>query len=166
MPPFRLPQRCHRDPTQEAVLVVVRVGLERSIQIRPLFPIAAERPRGEDRDLARILDEVAAAMTSKPQAIALTGADAEYSQLALEGARENAQKYGSRSSTIALIRRIPSTLPPSCGRSRPRARIPFTWPHTRLTRGISPCRLRRGGHRRNYLAAVPSDCSLPRSRRS
>jgi branched-chain amino acid transport system substrate-binding protein len=40
--------------------------------------------------------ELAAALDPKPQTVALVGADAEYSVLALEGARENASKHGFR----------------------------------------------------------------------
>jgi len=40
--------------------------------------------------------ELAAALDPKPQTVALLGADAEYSVLALEGARENASKHGFR----------------------------------------------------------------------
>ena len=40
--------------------------------------------------------ELAAALSPKPQTVALVGADAEFSVLALEGARENAKKHGIR----------------------------------------------------------------------
>jgi branched-chain amino acid transport system substrate-binding protein len=40
--------------------------------------------------------ELAAALNPKPQTVALVGADAEFSVLALEGARENAKKHGLR----------------------------------------------------------------------
>jgi branched-chain amino acid transport system substrate-binding protein len=40
--------------------------------------------------------ELAAALNPKPQTVALVGADAEFSVLALEGARENAKKHGFR----------------------------------------------------------------------
>lgn len=40
--------------------------------------------------------EVAAAMSPKPQTVALVGADAEYGALSLEGARENAKSAGIR----------------------------------------------------------------------
>ena len=71
---------------------------DRYFQLQPNGPVAKT-------EISRGFYEVAAAMTPKPTTIALTGADAEYSQLALEGARENAKKYGIK---IVYDRTYPS----------------------------------------------------------
>lgn len=71
---------------------------DRYFQIQPNGPTAKT-------EISRGFYEVASAMIPKPQTIALTGADAEYSQLALEGARENAKKYGIK---IVYDRTYPS----------------------------------------------------------
>jgi branched-chain amino acid transport system substrate-binding protein len=49
--------------------------------------------------------ELAAAMDPKPQTVALIGADAEFAQVVLDGARENAKKYGIK---IVYDRSFPS----------------------------------------------------------
>ena len=59
----------------------------RYFQIQPNGPQAKY-------ELSKGFFEVAAAMKPKPQTVAMVGADAEYSILALQGARENAKKYG------------------------------------------------------------------------
>jgi branched-chain amino acid transport system substrate-binding protein len=71
---------------------------DRYFQLQPNGPTAKT-------EISRGFYEVATAMTPKPTTIALTGADAEYSQLALEGARENAKKYGVK---IVYDRTYPS----------------------------------------------------------
>ena len=71
---------------------------DRYFQLQPNGPVAKT-------EISRGFYEVASAMTPKPTTIALTGADAEYSQLALEGARENAKKYGIK---IVYDRTYPS----------------------------------------------------------
>lgn len=71
---------------------------DRYFQLQPNGPTAKT-------EISRGFYEIATAMTPKPTTIALTGADAEYSQLALEGARENAKKYGIK---IVYDRTYPS----------------------------------------------------------
>ena len=71
---------------------------DRYFQLQPNGPTAKT-------EISRGFYEVASAMTPKPKTIALTGADAEYSQLALEGARINAKKYGMK---IVYDRTYPS----------------------------------------------------------
>jgi branched-chain amino acid transport system substrate-binding protein len=53
-------------------------------------------PQGTDARLeySRGFYEVAMAMNPKPQTVAIAGADAEYSRIATDGARENAEKHG------------------------------------------------------------------------
>jgi branched-chain amino acid transport system substrate-binding protein len=53
-------------------------------------------PQGTDARLeySRGYYEVAMSMTPKPQTVAIAGADAEYSRIATDGARENAEKHG------------------------------------------------------------------------
>jgi branched-chain amino acid transport system substrate-binding protein len=66
--------------------------------------------------------EVALATTPKPQTVAIVGADAEYAQIATDGARENAQKLGlkivydkryppSTVDFIPIVRAIQATSP-------------------------------------------------------
>ena len=71
---------------------------DRYFQLQPNGPTAKT-------EISRGFYEVASALTPKPKTIALTGADAEYSQLALEGARINAKKYGMK---IVYDRTYPS----------------------------------------------------------
>jgi branched-chain amino acid transport system substrate-binding protein len=55
-------------------------------------------PNGPDAkvEFSKGFFELAAALNPKPQTVAILGADAEYSVLAMEGARENAKKLGIR----------------------------------------------------------------------
>ena len=71
---------------------------DRYFQIQPNGPVART-------ELSKGFYEVGTSLTPRPKTIALTGADAEYSQLALEGARENAKKYGIK---IVYDRTYPS----------------------------------------------------------
>jgi len=90
-------------PTAAAMPVVI----QRKKLFLSLFALAANdefkydryfqlQPNGPQAkyELSKGFFEIAAAMAPKPQTVALTGADAEYSKLALEGARENAKKAG------------------------------------------------------------------------
>src|SRR5215468_5381646 len=54
------------------------------------------QPNGPDAkaEFSRGYFELAAALDPKPQTVAIVGADAEFSVLALEGARANAKKHG------------------------------------------------------------------------
>jgi branched-chain amino acid transport system substrate-binding protein len=54
------------------------------------------QPNGPDAkyEFSKGFFELASALNPKPQTVALTGADAEFSILALEGARANAKKHG------------------------------------------------------------------------
>jgi branched-chain amino acid transport system substrate-binding protein len=56
------------------------------------------QPNGPDAktEFSRGYFELAAAVVPKPQTVAIVGADAEFSLLAMEGARENAKKHGFR----------------------------------------------------------------------
>jgi branched-chain amino acid transport system substrate-binding protein len=56
------------------------------------------QPNGPDAktEFSRGYFELAAALQPKPQTVAIAGADAEFSILAMEGARENAKKHGIR----------------------------------------------------------------------
>jgi branched-chain amino acid transport system substrate-binding protein len=56
------------------------------------------QPNGPDAkfEFSRGYFELAAALNPKPQTVAIVGADAEFSVLAMEGARENAKKHGLR----------------------------------------------------------------------
>ena len=62
---------------------------DRYFQLQPNGPVAKT-------ELSRGFYEVASSLKPKPKTIAITGQDAEYSQLALEGARINAKKYGMK----------------------------------------------------------------------
>jgi branched-chain amino acid transport system substrate-binding protein len=55
-------------------------------------------PTGPDPkiEFSRGYFELAAALAPRPQTVAIVGANAEFSALAMEGARENAHKYGFR----------------------------------------------------------------------
>ena len=55
-------------------------------------------PTGPDpkAEFSRGYFELAAALVPRPQTVAIVGADAEFSALAMEGARENANKHGFR----------------------------------------------------------------------
>jgi len=56
------------------------------------------QPTGPDSkvEFSRGFFELASALTPKPTTVAMAGADAEFSQIALEGARENAKKAGMK----------------------------------------------------------------------
>ncbi len=58
----------------------------RYFQLQPNGPVART-------EISKGFYEIASSLTPKPKSIALAGADAEYSQIALEGARINAKKY-------------------------------------------------------------------------
>jgi branched-chain amino acid transport system substrate-binding protein len=90
-------------PTAAAMPVV----MQRKKTFLSLFALAANdqfkydryfqlQPNGPDAkfEFSKGFFELAAALTPKPQTVAVTGADAEFSILALEGARENAKKHG------------------------------------------------------------------------
>jgi branched-chain amino acid transport system substrate-binding protein len=90
-------------PTAAAMPVV----MQRKKTFLSLFALAANdqfkydryfqlQPNGPDAkfEFSRGFFELAAALSPKPQTVAMTGADAEFSILALEGARENAKKHG------------------------------------------------------------------------
>ena len=62
--------------------------------------------------------QIALAQNPKPTTIALAAEDAEFSRNACEGARENAKKYNSRSSTTRAIRRARPTSRRSSARCR------------------------------------------------
>ena len=63
--------------------------------------------------------QVAAKQNPKPQTLALTAEDAEFSRNACEGARENAKKYGLKSATTRLSRRARPISRRSSARCRP-----------------------------------------------
>jgi branched-chain amino acid transport system substrate-binding protein len=90
-------------PTAAAMPVVI----QRNKMFLSLFALAANdqfkydryfqmQPNGPDAkvEFSRGFFELAAALQPKPQTAAIVGADAEFSILALEGARENAKKAG------------------------------------------------------------------------
>src|SRR5215471_13611240 len=90
-------------PTAAAMPVVI----QRNKMILSLFALAANdqfkydryfqmQPNGPDAkvEFSRGFFELAGALQPKPQTAAIVGADAEFSILALEGARENAKKAG------------------------------------------------------------------------
>ena len=101
-------------------------------------------------------------MNPKPKTVAMIGADAEYSKLAFEGARENAKKAGSRSSTIAPIhqrRRLCSIVRPI------KAANPdlISWPPTRPTPRDDPSST-NSALPPACSAVARSDCNSPPSR--
>ncbi len=59
---------------------------DRYFQLQPNGPVART-------EISKGFYKIASSLTPKPKSIALAGADAEYSQIALEGARINAKKY-------------------------------------------------------------------------
>jgi branched-chain amino acid transport system substrate-binding protein len=59
---------------------------DRYFQLQPNGPVART-------EISKGFYEIASSLNPKPTSIALAGADAEYSQIALEGARINAKKY-------------------------------------------------------------------------
>src|SRR5665647_3597255 len=90
-------------PTAAAMPIVI----QRKKMILSLFALAANdehkysryfqlQPNGPQAkyELSKGFFDIASAMTPKPQTVAMVGADAEYSILALQGARENAKKAG------------------------------------------------------------------------
>ena len=90
-------------PTAEAMPIVI----QRKKMILSLFALAANdehkynryfqlQPNGPQAkyELSKGFFDIAATLNPKPQTVAMVGADAEYSILALQGARENAQKDG------------------------------------------------------------------------
>jgi branched-chain amino acid transport system substrate-binding protein len=90
-------------PTAAAMPVV----MQRKKTFLSLFALAANdqfkydryfqiQPNGPDAkyEFSKGFFELASALNPKPQTVALTGADAEFSILALEGARANAKKHG------------------------------------------------------------------------
>ncbi len=90
-------------PTAAAMPVI----MQRGKVFLSLFALAANdqfqydryfqlQPNGPDakHEFSKGYYELATALTPKPQTIALVGADAEFSILALEGARDNAAKFG------------------------------------------------------------------------
>ena len=90
-------------PTAAAMPVV----MQRKKVFLSLFALAANdqfkydryfqlQPNGPEAkyEFSRGFFELASALNPKPQTVALTGADAEFSILALEGARANAKKHG------------------------------------------------------------------------
>jgi branched-chain amino acid transport system substrate-binding protein len=90
-------------PTAAAMPVV----MQRKKVFLSLFALAANdqfkydryfqlQPNGPDAkaEFSKGFFELAAGLNPKPQTVALTGADAEFSILALEGARSNAKKHG------------------------------------------------------------------------
>lgn len=92
-------------PTAAAMPVV----MQRRKTFLSLFALAANDKFNYDRyfqlqpngpnakvEFSRGYFELAMALNPKPQTVAMTGADAEFSVLALEGARENAKKHGLR----------------------------------------------------------------------
>lgn len=80
-------QRRKLFPSLFALAANDKFRYDRYFQMQPNGPNAkAEFSRG--------FFDLAAALQPKPQTVALTGADAEFSILALEGARENAKKHG------------------------------------------------------------------------
>ncbi len=90
-------------PTAAAMPVIVQRGklflslfaLAANDQFRynRYFQLQPNGPRAK-YEFSRGFYELAVGLNPKPQTIALVGADAEYSVLALEGARENAAKFG------------------------------------------------------------------------
>jgi len=90
-------------PTAAAMPIVI----QRKKLFLSLFALAANDEHKYDRyfqlqpngpqakyELSKGFFDIASAMTPKPQTVAMVGADAEYSILALQGARENAKKAG------------------------------------------------------------------------
>ncbi|MBI2715741.1 MAG: amino acid ABC transporter substrate-binding protein [Rhizobiales bacterium] len=90
-------------PTAAAMPIV----MQRKKVFLSLFALAANdefkydryfqmQPNGPQAkyELSKGFFEIAAAMNPKPQTVAMVGADAEYPKHALDGARENAKKYG------------------------------------------------------------------------
>ena len=90
-------------PTAAAMPVV----MQRKKLFLSLFALAANdqfkydryfqlQPNGPDakHELSRGFFQIASSLKPKPQTVALVGADAEYSTLALEGARDNAKEAG------------------------------------------------------------------------
>jgi branched-chain amino acid transport system substrate-binding protein len=103
-------------PTAAALPIVI----QRKKLFLSLFALAANdefrydryfqlQPNGPQAkyELSKGFFEIAAAMDPKPQTVALVGADAEYSKLALDGARENAKKAGIK---IVYDRAYPSNM--------------------------------------------------------
>jgi branched-chain amino acid transport system substrate-binding protein len=90
-------------PTAAAMPIVI----QKKKLILSLFALAANdehkynryfqlQPNGPQAkyELSKGFFEIASSLDPKPQTVAMVGADAEYSILALQGARENAKKYG------------------------------------------------------------------------
>jgi branched-chain amino acid transport system substrate-binding protein len=92
-------------PTAAAMPLII----QRNKLFLSLFALAANdqfnydryfqlQPNGPDAkvEFSRGYFELAAALKPKPETVAIVGADAEFSVLAMQGARENAKKHGFR----------------------------------------------------------------------
>ena len=71
------------------------LGLNDQFKYDKYFQMMAYGPNGKD-ELARGFFEVAAKLTPRPQTVALVGADSEFANNALEGARNHAKRLGFR----------------------------------------------------------------------
>lgn len=69
------------------------LGVNDQFKYDKYFQIMAYGPNGKD-ELARGFFEVAAKLTPRPQTVALVGADSEFANNALEGARNHAKRLG------------------------------------------------------------------------
>lgn len=86
---------------------LVPIAMQRGLVLMSLFGLAVNHqfhydryfqivPSGDDpgHEFSRGYIEVALSMAPPPRTIALIGADAEFGRIALEGARDNAEKHG------------------------------------------------------------------------
>ena len=152
------------------------IAMERKLTVLGIFGLANNEkyhypnyfqisPTGPDpaTSTATGFFELAAKQTPKPQTVALVGADAEYPQTALVGARELIKRYGFKTVYDRRTRRAPRTSRRSCARSRrPTPRSCSSRP-TRLTRWGCCARRTRYRSSRSSSAAAWWVCSSPPS---
>jgi len=74
-------------------MTIFVTGINEKFRYEKFFSITPSGPNSRV-ELSRGYFEIAAAMNPKPQTVALIGADAEFSQVSLDGARENAKAHG------------------------------------------------------------------------
>ena len=98
---------------------LVPIAMQRGLVLMSLFGLAVNQqfhydryfqivPSGDDpsHEFSRGYIDVAMSMTPPPRTIALIGADAEFGRIALEGARDNAEKHGLK---VVYSQRYPPT---------------------------------------------------------
>jgi branched-chain amino acid transport system substrate-binding protein len=82
-------------PRNKVFLSLFALAANEQFNYDRYFQVLPSGPNGKV-EFSKGYFELAAALNPKPQTVALVGADAEFSVLAMDGARENAKKHGLR----------------------------------------------------------------------